>query len=148
MKFISRVRLSYNKRNNIREAVFQDAMRRDPDMIIWYPDGELIPYYSSGGRRNPIAELTERLDENTRYDGQFYQGLQWNFTPWLRFDANISANYSTTRRVVFASKTLEGSDTGKNSGSDLNHISALVHIQSEASRCNVFLTGSTAHAPL
>ncbi len=36
-------------------------MRRDPDMIIWYPDGELIPYYSSGGRRNPIAELKQKL---------------------------------------------------------------------------------------
>ncbi len=120
VKFITRVRLSYNKRNNIKETVFQDAMRRDPDMIIWYPDGELIPYYSSGGRRNPIAELTEKLDETSRYEGQFYQGLQWGFTPWLRLDANVSANYSTTRRVVFSSKTLEGSDNGKNTGSDLN----------------------------
>lgn len=120
VKFISRMRLGYNKRNNIKESVFQDAMRRDPDMIIWYPDGDLIPYYSSGGRRNPIAELTEKLDETSRYEGQFYQGLAWTFTPWLRFDANISANYSTSRRVVFSSKTLEGTDNGKNTGSELN----------------------------
>jgi len=118
IKFTTRVRLAYNKRNNIKESVFQDAQRRDPDMIIWYPDGELIPYYSSGGRRNPIAELTNRLDETSRYTGTFYQGLAWTFTPWLRLDANVSANYSSTRRVVFASKTLEGSDNGKNTGSD------------------------------
>ncbi|WP_291528731.1 SusC/RagA family TonB-linked outer membrane protein [Bacteroides sp. UBA939] len=120
IKFTTRVRLSHNKKNNIKEAVFQDAMRRDPDMIIWYPDGELIPYYSSGGRRNPIAELEQKLDENSRYTGSFYQGLAWTFTPWLRLDANISANYESTRRLQFSSKYLEGSDNGKNTGADLN----------------------------
>lgn len=120
IRFTTRVRLGYNKKNTIKESVFQDAQRRDPDMIIWYPDGELIPYYSSGGRRNPIAELTERMDETSKYTGLFYQGLAWNFTPYLRLDANISANYSSSRRVQFSSKTLEGSDNGRNSGSDLS----------------------------
>ena len=120
IQFISRVRLSYNKKNNIKETVFQDAMRRDPDMIIWYPDGELIPYYSSGGRRNPIAELTQKLDENSKYGGTFYQGMAWTFTPWLRLDANVAANYEVNRQLIFSSKYLEGSDNGRNSGSDKN----------------------------
>lgn len=119
IKFTSRLRLSYNKKNNIKETVFQDAQRRDPDMIIWYPDGELIPYYSSGGRRNPIAELTQKLDETSKYTASFYQGLTWTFTPWLTLNADVSANYTTSRRVVFSSKNLEGSDNGKNTGSDL-----------------------------
>lgn len=118
--FTTRVRLSYNKVNSIKESVLQDAMRRDPDMIIWYPDGELIPYYSSGGRRNPIAELQQRLDERTTYRGNFYQGFTWEFTPWLRLDANISADYTSYRRLQFQSKYLNGSDDGKNSGSDLS----------------------------
>ena len=121
VKFITRVRLSYNKKNNIKEAVFQDANRRDPDMIIWYPDGELIPYWASGGRRNPIAELTEKLDETTRYDGQFYQGLQWSFTPWLRLDANIAANYSTSRNVTFEGVSLKGNETDPNTGREQNN---------------------------
>lgn len=118
IKFTTRVRLSYNKVNNIKETVLQDAMRRDPDMIIWYPDGELIPYYSSGGRRNPIAELQQKLDERTTYRGNFYQGLTWTFTPWLRLDANISADYTSFRNLKFSSKYLEGSDNGKNTGED------------------------------
>lgn len=118
IKFTTRVRLSYSKVNNIKETVLQDAMRRDPDMIIWYPDGELIPYYSSGGRRNPIAELQQKLDERTTYKGNFYQGFTWTFTPWLRLDANISADYTSYRNLKFSSKYLEGSDNGKNTGED------------------------------
>ncbi|KAA4712491.1 TonB-dependent receptor [Bacteroides intestinalis] len=118
IKFTTRVRLSYNKTNNIKETVLQDAMRRDPDMIIWYPDGELIPYYSSGGRRNPIAELKQKLDERSTYRGNFYQGITWTFTPWLRLDADISADYTSNRNLTFSSKYLEGSDNGKNTGAD------------------------------
>ena len=118
IKFTTRVRLSYNKVNNIKESVLQDAMRRDPDMIIWYPDGELIPYYSSGGRRNPIAELKQKLDERSTYRGNFYQGVTWTFTPWLRLDADISADYTSYRNLTFSSKYLEGSDNGKNTGAD------------------------------
>lgn len=116
--FTTRVRLGYNKVNSIKESVLQDAMRRDPDMIIWYPDGELIPYYSSGGRRNPIAELQQRLDERTTYSGNFYQGLAWDFTSYLKFNAEISADYKSYRRLQFQSKYLQGSDNGKNTGSD------------------------------
>ena len=94
------------------------SMRRDPDMIIWYPDGELIPYYSSGGRRNPIAELKQKLDERSTYRGNFYQGITWTFTPWLRLDADISADYTSNRNLTFSSKYLEGSDNGKNTGAD------------------------------
>lgn len=118
IKFTTRIRLGYNKVNNIKESVLQDAMRRDPDMIIWYPDGELIPYYSSGGRRNPIAELQQKLDERTTYSGNFYQGLTWTFTPWLKLDADISADYKSARKLTFSSKYLEGSDNGKNTGAD------------------------------
>lgn len=118
--FTTRVRLSYQKTNNIKESVLQDAMRRDPDMIIWYPDGELIPYYSSGGRRNPIAELEQRLDERSTYRGNFYQGFEWKFTPWLMLNADVSADYTSYHRVQFQSKYLQGSDDGKNTGSDSN----------------------------
>ena len=72
--FTTRIKLSYEKRNDVQTSTIKDALRRDPDMIIWYPDGELIPYYSSGGRRNPVAEMTQRLDENYLYKGNFYQG--------------------------------------------------------------------------
>lgn len=119
IKFATQVRLGYSKKNEISESnVLQGAMRRDPDMIIWYPDGELIPYYSSGGRRNPIAELLQRKDETTVYSGNFLQSLAWTFKPWLRLDASIAANYSTQRNVTFSSKYLEGSETGRNAGRD------------------------------
>ncbi len=116
VRLSTRVRLSYNKRNNIRGAVLQDAMRRDANLIIWYPDGELIPYSSSGGRRNPIAELEQRKNETTRYNGVFYQSVAWTIAPYLRLEGNISANFNTSRNVQFVSKNLDGNS--KNSGSD------------------------------
>lgn len=116
--FTTRVRLSYEKRNDVKTGVIKDALRRDPDMIIWYPDGELIPYYSSGGRRNPVAELTQKLDENYFYKGNFYQGLNWKFNDWLALTASIAADYQSIRRMQFSSKYLEGSDNGKNTQSD------------------------------
>jgi TonB-linked SusC/RagA family outer membrane protein len=117
--FDTRIRLGYEKRNDVKTSVIKDALRRDPDMIIWYPDGELIPYYSSGGRRNPVAELTQRLDKKYIYSGNFYEGLQWKFTDWLSLNSSIAADYQSYRRVQFASKTLQGSDNGYNSGSDI-----------------------------
>lgn len=116
--FTTRIKLSYEKRNDVRASTIKDALRRDPDMIIWYPDGELIPYYSSGGRRNPVAEMTQRLDENYLYKGNFYQGLNWKFTKWLALTASISADYQSTRRMQFDSKYLQGSNNGHNSQSD------------------------------
>lgn len=116
--FTTRVRLSFEKRNDVKTSTIQDALRRDPDMIIWYPDGELIPYYSSGGRRNPVAEMTQRLDENYFYTGNFYQGLTWKFSDWLMLNASIAADYLSNREVKFASKYLEGSNNGHNTGSD------------------------------
>ena len=120
IKFITRARLVHTKTNDVKTSVIQDALRRDPDMIIWYPDGELIPYYSSGGRRNPVAEMTQRLDEKSSYQGSFYQGLEWDFTPWLKLNAEVNAFYASSRRLQFASKYLEGSDNGRNTGSDQN----------------------------
>jgi TonB-linked SusC/RagA family outer membrane protein len=120
VEFITRIRLSNSKNNKIKDAVLQDASRRDPDMIIWYPDGELIPYYASGGRRNPIAELKQKRDETEQYNGNFYQAISWKFTPWLKFDANVSADFNSKDVVIFSSKYLEGSDNGKNAGSNEN----------------------------
>ncbi|MDE5701415.1 MAG: SusC/RagA family TonB-linked outer membrane protein, partial [Bacteroides sp.] len=120
IKFMTRVSLSYNKTNDVKTGVIKDALRRDPDMIVWYPDGELIPYYSSGGRRNPVAEMTQKLDEKSTYRGTFFQGLEWSFTPWLKLNGEIAAEYTSARRLQFSSKYLEGSDNGKNTGEDQN----------------------------
>lgn len=119
LTFMTRIRLGYEKRNDVKTGTIKDALRRDPDMIVWYPDGELIPYYSSGGRRNPVAEMTQKLDENTFYTANFYQGAEWKFTKWLSLNASVALDYQSRRRLQFSSKYLEGSDNGKNTQSDL-----------------------------
>ena len=93
-------------------------MRRDPDMIIWYPDGELIPYYSSGGRVNPIAALEQYRDEFDRYNFNFTQKIQWNLTKWLTLNGTLAANYQLQRESKFKSKYLMGKDTDPNTGGD------------------------------
>ena len=119
MKFTTLARLTNTKYNKADEkTVLQGAMRRDPDMIIWYPDGELIPYYSSGGRVNPIAALEQYRDEFDRYNFNFTQKIQWNLTKWLTLNGTLAANYQLQRESKFKSKYLMGKDTDPNTGGD------------------------------
>lgn len=119
VKFTTLARLTNTKYNKADEkTVLQGAMRRDPDMIIWYPDGELIPYYSSGGRVNPIAALEQYRDEFDRYNFNFTQKIQWNLTKWLTLNGTLAANYQLQRESKFKSKYLMGKDTDPNTGGD------------------------------
>jgi TonB-linked SusC/RagA family outer membrane protein len=122
LTFNTQVRLSNNKTNDIDEgSVLQGAMRRDPDMIVWYPDGTLIPYYASGGRRNPIQELVQRENLENNYQMSFTQGLVWKFTDWLNLSANFAGDFRVNRHTSFNSKELDGSsdeNARKNTGRD------------------------------
>ena len=120
--FTTQVRLSSDATNSINEGdVIQGSLRRDPDMIVWYPDGTLIPYYSSGGRRNPIQELVDRERLDKRYQMAITQGLRWEFTDWLSMTTNITGDFRVDRNTRFDSKERDGSadeNTRKNSGED------------------------------
>lgn len=120
--FLTQVRLNSDATNSINEAdVIQGSLRRNPDMIVWYPDGSLIPYYSSGGFRNPIQELVARERLDKRYQMSMTQGLIWQLNKWLSLTTNVSGDFRVDRNTRFDSKERDGSadeNTRINTGED------------------------------
>ena len=105
INFRTQMYLSSSKTNRINEShVLQESLRRPPEMIIWYPDGSLIPYYSSNGFRNPIQDLEqlERLSKD--YTLRVTQGLDWKFNDWLKWTTNITGTFMVNRYNMFDSK--------------------------------------------
>lgn len=119
LKWTSRINLSHSKTNSINSSsIFQGAMRRDPNMILWYPDGSFAPYYAMGGRKNPVQELYVRDDLDQRFQGVVYQGLEFKFNKNLLLQTNLTGDFSLRREMEFSSKELAGEADGTNSGSD------------------------------
>ncbi len=122
LKSMTRISFSNAKTNSISEGnVFQTAMRRPPNMIIWYPDGSFAPYYAMGGNRNPVQELYARDRLQDRYQGTLYQALEFRFNKYLSFQTSVTANLNLRRDLEFSSKELDSNaneDLRKNTGSD------------------------------
>jgi hypothetical protein len=122
LKSMTRLSFSNSKTNSINEGgVFQTAMRRPPNMILFYPDGSYAPYYDMGGNKNPLQELTARDDLNDRYQATLYQALEFKFNNYLSFQTSITGNFDLRRNTEFVSKELDSNadeNLRKNSGSD------------------------------
>lgn len=122
LKSMTRLSFSNSKTNSINEGgVFQTAMRRPPNMILYYPDGSYAPYYAMGGNKNPVQELTARDDLNDRYQASLYQALEFKFNKYLSFQTSVTGNFDLRRDTEFASKELDSNgdeNLRKNSGSD------------------------------
>ncbi len=122
LKSMTHLSFSNSKTNSIDEgSVFQTAMRRPPNMILYYPDGTYAPYYAMGGNKNPVQELTARDNLNDRYQASLYQALEFKFDKYLSFQTSITGNFDLRRDLEFASKELDSNgdeNLRKNSGSD------------------------------
>ena len=95
-KLLSRFNVAYTNKNNINTGkVLQQAMKRPPQMALYFPDGTYV--YNNGGQFNPIADAYERINETTVYDIQLYQGAEYKILKNLVWNGNIQANYKVTR---------------------------------------------------
>ena len=95
-KLLSRFNVAYTHKNNINTGkVLQQAMKRPPQMALYFPDGSYV--YNNGGQFNPIADAYERVNETTVYDIQLYQGAEYKILKNLVWNGNIQANYKVTR---------------------------------------------------
>jgi TonB-linked SusC/RagA family outer membrane protein len=119
---MTRLSFSNSKTNSIDEGgVFQTAMRRPPNMILFYPDGSYAPYYDMGGNKNPLQELTARDDLNDRYQATLYQALEYKINKYFSFQTSMTGNFDLRRETTFASKELDSNadeNLRKNSGKD------------------------------
>ena len=96
LKLMTKFNISYTHKNNINEGhVLQQAMKRPPQMTLYFPDGSYL--YNNGGQFNPIADAMLRTNETTIYGAQVYQGVEWNFLKDFIWNANVQANYSVRR---------------------------------------------------
>jgi TonB-linked SusC/RagA family outer membrane protein len=122
LKSMTRLSFSNSKTNSIDEGgVFQTAMRRPPNMILFYPDGSYAPYYDMGGNKNPLQELTARDDLNDRYQATLYQALEYKINKYFSFQTSMTGNFDLRRETTFASKELDSNadeNLRKNSGKD------------------------------
>lgn len=123
LKWMSRISFGYSETNSVNtSSVLQGAMRRDPNMILYYPDGSYAPYYAMGGRKNPVQELYAKDNTDKKWQTTVYQAMEFKFSPDLSFQVSATANLNLRRRNEFSSKELDGNsneDLRKNTGSDL-----------------------------
>ena len=122
MKSMTRINFGSSKTNSINEgSVLQGALRRDPNMIIYYPDGSYAPYYAMGGRKNPVQELYARDNVDQRFQVTLYEEMEFKFNKNFTFRASATADLDLRRYTTFNSKELDGaSDEAlrKNTGTD------------------------------
>ena len=122
LKWMSRISFGNSKTNGVSTSgVLQGAMRRDPNMILYYPDGSYAPYYAMGGRKNPVQDLYAKDDLDERWQATIYQAFEYKFNKNLSFQTSATANLNLRRETEFSSKELDGNgneDLRKNTGSD------------------------------
>lgn len=115
LKLLSRFNISYIDKNNINTgAVLQQAMKRPPQMALYFPDGSYI--YNNGGQFNPIADAYERVNETTQYDFLLYQGAEFEILKGLVWSANMQGSMRITRndQLTPANLVAVGINTGGN----------------------------------
>ena len=114
-KLLSKLNLTYSTTNNINTgAVLQQALKRPPQMALYFPDGSYV--YNNGGQFNPIADAYERVNDNTKYSINFYQGAEYTFMKGLTWLTDVQGIYNIERVNTLTPAALVSSNTS--SGSD------------------------------
>lgn len=119
LKLISQFNVSWTNKNNINTgAVINQAMRRPPQMALYFPDGTYV--YNNGGQFNPIADAYERINESTNYYVQLYQGAEYKLMRGLVWSANVQGTLRVNRNDQLVSGKLVSS--GISNGSNVADI--------------------------
>lgn len=96
LKFMSRFNVAYTNKNNINTGkVLSQALKRPPQMALYFPDGSYV--YNNGGQFNPIADAYERINETTVYDMLLYQGFEYKLWKNIVWTGNVQGNYKVSR---------------------------------------------------
>lgn len=128
-KLLSRFNATYTNKNNINTGkVLQQAMKRPPQMAIYFPDGSYI--FNNGGQFNPIADAYMRTNETTVYDIQLYQGAEYKILKNLVWNGNVQANYKVSRTDQLEPGKLvsSGTTSGSNKASLARKLAAETYI--------------------
>ena len=84
------------------------VLTRRPYFNTYYPDGSLVGVFN--GQKNPIAQVNYTTDFTDSYKANFFQFFEIKFNKYLKFRANINANFYLDKRkspfISFSSKML------------------------------------------
>ncbi|EKU88975.1 SusC/RagA family TonB-linked outer membrane protein [Bacteroides oleiciplenus] len=128
-KLMSRFNVSWTNKNNISTgSVLNQALRRPPQMALYFPDGTYV--FNNGGQFNPIADAYMRINETTAYDIQLYQGAEFQLMKGLVWSANVQGNLRLNRTDQLTPGKLvsSGTTTGKNNATIKRKLSAETYI--------------------
>jgi len=123
LKFTTNISAGFQKGNNINEGnTFYNAIRRPTESLIYFPDGTLVDAGSSNpsGKRNPLIELYERVDETRAYSGTLYQNAELKFLKYFTLTGAATANLAYSARHRYNSPLtytstqaiIDGTDAG------------------------------------
>lgn len=107
--------LAYTNRSVIDEGkVIQQALKRPPQMALYFPNGGYV--YDNGGQKNPVAEAEMRTRDRDIYKGLTYEYLDFKIAPWLTYHGDLAADIEFQRYNELNSGLLETS--GITTGAD------------------------------
>ena len=125
LKLTTNVSGAFEKKNNINEGMtFYQAIRRPTESLIWFPDGTWVDGASSNpsGKRNPLIELYERVDESRKYSGTINESVELKFLKYFSLTGAATANLAYSERHRYNSPLTRTSASaiadGEDDGSD------------------------------
>jgi TonB-linked SusC/RagA family outer membrane protein len=125
LKFTTNISAGFQKNNNINEGqTFYNAIRRPTESMLYFPDGTLVDAGNSNpsGKRNPLIELNERVNETRKYSGTIYQSGELKFLKYFSLIGAATANLWYSVNHQYASPLTNTSAAsianGEDSGSD------------------------------
>lgn len=101
----NRLQFSYRNDNRIHEGnTLAQALRRNPTLAVYFPDGTLAP--TIAGAMNPLAWATLRRNEFEVYDANIYNYFKINIIDGLKFTADATFRFNYDHNEAFTPKLL------------------------------------------
>ena len=128
-KLMSRFNVAYTDKNNINTGgVINQALRRPPQMALYFPDGSYV--YNNGGQFNPIADAYERVNKSVSYSVSLYQGAEFQLMKGLIWSANVQGELKVNRndQLIRGDLVSSGISSGSNDAKIPRKLSAETYI--------------------
>lgn len=94
-------------------------MTRRPYFNTYYPDGSLVGVFN--GQKNPIAQVNYTTDFTDSYKANFFQFFEIKFNKYLKFRANINANFYLDKRKKLEPSLITDEWQKQNKGYSYNY---------------------------
>ena len=121
MNMGSRISLTYSKKKGLNEGTLLSAvLTRRPYFNTYYPDGSLVGVFN--GQKNPIAQVNYTTDFTDSYKANFFQFFEIQFNKYLKFRANINANFYLDKRKKLEPSLITDEWQKQNKGYSYNYL--------------------------